>query len=191
MSVPIDRELLTQAVIVLGVCFGAWMALVQPRAGRMARLEADLERSARETAVLRDAPIEPVAGRVAELRQRCETIADRSRLSRDTARLVSVVVGLAAEERVELSSLQPRLETPDPHRAATDLTRVDLTVQGEYERLASFLGRLDAAGAWLRTLSVQIVPGSRPGTASMQVTCQALGFALPDAVSLVRAGAPR
>jgi hypothetical protein len=182
VSLSIDRETLTHAAIVLGACSGTWMAVVRPEADRLAEVETAIAEARQRTAAAMTAPVEPLADRAPRVNSSAAEIAARSRLARDSARLVGLVMDLAAASGVEVRTIQPQLEPAQPGRRHA-ATRVDIGFEGAYGQAVVFLAGLEGAAAYLRMSSVQITPGKGPGSASVQVTCQTLGFDLPEAIA--------
>ena len=189
MSVPVDREFITQAIIVLGACLGSWISFVQPKAEKLHQVEAVVEQGRMQAAARNHASIEKIANYAPKLRARCDEIELRSRLSRDSAVLYGQIMALATDAGVNVKNLQPRVErdVPGVRMAAT---QIDMTVEADFERIAAFLESLDTIGAYLRQSSLQITPAGRGDKpyAVVQVSCEALSFKVPEAMAQVRGG---
>jgi type II secretory pathway component PulM len=183
MNLPIDREFLTQAVVAFGACLGGWMMLVDPKVDQLHELEAAIQQGRARSAEMSHAAIEKIANQAPTLRARSSEIESKSRLSRDSALLYGRIMDLATGHGVEVKNLQPRVERSGGGEQ-TAVTKIDITVEGDYEQLASLLQSLDEIDAYIRQSAVQLTPtqrGERP-TALMQLTCDALSFPLPEAV---------
>ena len=189
MSVPVDREFITQAIIVLGACLGSWVIFVQPKAEKLHQVEAVVEQGRVQAAARNHASIEKIANYAPKLRARCDEIELRSRLSRDSAVLYGQIMALATDAGVNVKNLQPRVER-DVSGARMAVTQIDMTVEADFERIAAFLESLDTIGAYLRQSSLQITPAGRGDKpyAVVQVSCEALSFKVPEAMAHVRGG---
>ena len=45
MNVPLDRELITQVIVVLGICIGGWMMYVRPKMEEFNTVNAAVQKS--------------------------------------------------------------------------------------------------------------------------------------------------
>lgn len=196
--IPIDRELVMQTVVVLGICLGGWMTYVNAKVKELAGLHEEV---ASKRAVISDEPLKAlqrVSTQVAPMLERAREIERRSRLAGDSAMLFARIMELATVSAVEVINLQPRVERQSKDRRRggkgevdVGVTRIDITVKGGYESLASFVGSLDAIGTFLRLSQVQVSPVESHGEplAVMQLTAQALSFQLPRPVEAMRGAA--
>jgi Tfp pilus assembly protein PilO len=184
MSLPVDREFITQAIIALGACLGGWMFFVQPKAEEVRALDADITKlRARSTGPSHEA-VEQIAKQAPKLRDRCIEIEARGAMAKDTSLLYGQVMSLAKEHDVQVRNLRPGEQKPGRTKSVI-ATRIDMTAEGEYEQIAEFLGALDGIRAYLRTTSVQIAPTKRVGGsyAVVQLGFEALQFRLPKVVT--------
>ncbi len=187
MKLPLDREMLTQVAVVVGVCLGGWMVLVQPRVQELSELEAANEARRQFAASFKAMPTELVADQTDRLNVLCDDIEARSRLSADTAQLFGLIMALAAEQHVEVRNLQPRVESV-PGSKTMSITKIDMSADGDYAALTGFLSALQHLRANVRTWSAQITPASDKDKriASMQLGCETLSFTLPEVVQKLR-----
>ena len=181
MSLGIDRDFLTQGAIALALCLGGWMFLVRPQSEELRLLESEIARWKAVVATTDRAAIERVVSLAPSLRQTADEIAARG-LMADSYQIYKRVQALAETCSVAVNNLRPG---PDPGRAkdkAFTASRVDMTVDGEYENIARFLEGLDRMGAYLRPVSVQLTPtkAETPTFTSMQLSFELLRFTLPD-----------
>lgn len=185
MSVPIDREFIVQAFIVLSLCVGGWMFLVEPAAKELSELDAVIAEQRRLAASMDHSTLEDIAKNAPVIRQRAREIYAAGHFSKDSSALYGLISSLAKEHEVKVKNLRPGVE----HQMGTKdnpfiVTRIDMTVDGDYERIARFLESLDGIGAYLRPVSVQIAPSkSQEGSHTvMQLGFEAMRFNLADSL---------
>ena len=180
MNLAPDREFLTQGSIALSLCLGGWMFFVRPASEELRLLESEIAQRKVHIASTDQAAVERVAGFAPALRRRAEEIEARGHLA-DSSQVYGCVKTLAEAHSVAVNNLRPG---PDPQRGrdkSFTATRVDMTVDGEYENIAMFLDGLNRMGAYLRPVSVQLTPtrGPTPTFTSMQLSFEVLRFSLP------------
>ena len=184
MSLPIDREFVMQAAIVLGACLGGWMFLVQPKAVEIQELEASNQTLRAEAAALSHLSVEEIARAAPALRQRSTEIEARSAFAQNTSQLYGRIMDLAKKHDVQIKNLRPGDQKVGRDKLLT-VTRIDMTAGGEYERVADFFEAIDGIGAYVRAVSVQIAPTKQTSGGSytvIQLGFEVLQFNLPKAV---------
>jgi len=183
VSLPIDRETITQTAIALGACLGGWMFLVQPKAVALREVDASIQKLRAQSSALSHLSVEPIAREAPKLRERIEEIEAKGAFAKDTSQLYGRIMSLAKAHDVQVKNLRPGDQKAGRDQTMT-MTRIDMTAEGEYERLAEFLGALDGIGAYMRTTSVQIAPTKRAGGSYtiMQLGFEVLQFHLPKVV---------
>ncbi len=188
MRVLIDREFVVHAVVALAVCLGAWMFFVNPKVQQLHEVEAMIEQRRAPFSVMNDAVIEQLAIQAATIRARSDEIESRGRLAADTALMYGLIMSLAEEHGVQVQALRPQVESKSRLDQRIVATRIDVTMKGSFEKIASFLGALDGAPAYIRPYSLHITPNQQDGRplVRMRLGCEALSFALPEAVAGVR-----
>ncbi len=188
MSLPVDREFLTQAVIVMGACLGGWMMFVQPKAEAMRVTEANIATYEGQIDARNALVMDGIADRAPALRARCDEIASKNAFAEDSSLLYGRVMSLAKEMDVQVKNMRPGLERKVGRDDVIAVTRIDVTVEGEYERMARFLDALNGIEAYLRQTSVQISPTKRQDNdiAIMQLGFEAVRFTLPKAMAQLR-----
>jgi Tfp pilus assembly protein PilO len=183
MGLPVDREFITQSAIALGACLGGWMFFVQPKAEELHTLETSLRQLRSRPTVMSHDSFEQIAKLAPKLRERSNEIAARGAVAEDTSQLYGRIMNLAKEHDVQVKNLRPGDHKAGKEKTVT-VTRIDMTAEGEYERIAEFFEALDGIGAYLRTASVQIAPTKRAGGSYtvMQLGFEVLQFRLPKMV---------
>ncbi len=192
MSLPIDKELVTQAVVVFSACFGGWMALVQPKADAVRASEINIATYESQIRAQDTLVLDGMADKAPALRSRTEEIAGRNAFAGDSSVLYGRIMSLAKELDVQVKNMRPGMERKVGRDDVIAVTRIDVTVEGEYERMARFLDGLNGIEAYLRQTSVQISPTKRQDNdiAIMQLGFEAVRFTLPKAVTELRGMKP-
>jgi len=186
MNDVLTRELLAQAVIVLAICVGGWMMLVQPAAEELAKIENEIAQSRAAATGLNQDAIEKLANRMNDLRQRVQTVQRRSRLDADSSRLYGLIMKLARENGVIVRRLQPGSGREMSADGLIGRTNIEVAAEGGYEQVAAFLDAVGNLDGFIRPVSLTLTPrhGDAGGQlASAVFSCQALSFTLSEALS--------
>lgn len=176
----LDREFISQLVIVLAVCAGAWMMLVQPKTAELARLERQLAETAQTSALSSQEGIEALADRFASYRRQLDTIRRRNAVAEDASSLYATVMRLATDSQVRVQAMQPTPAReqvsgkPEPVKAA----RLEMTLSGSFENIAKFIDRVAEIDAFIRPSSLQLIPIDNPQerAVSARFACDVLAF---------------
>lgn len=187
MSLPIDREFVTQAVVVLGACLGGWMVFVQPKAEELAKVEGVIATQVAQAATVDHATIELVANLAPKIRARCDEIDEQNRIATDSSLLYGRIMDVATREGIKIKNLRPTVDRAGA-QAEKSITRIDVTGEGDFEHIAAFFAGLNEIGTPIRAVSVQLTPTKREGESSavLQLGCEAVRFALPKSVDQFR-----
>lgn len=186
MNDVVNRDLLAQLVIVLAVCVGGWMILVQPAAQKLAEIESAIDQSKVAATGLNQDGIEKLAGRMDDLRQRVRAVERRNHLNADSSHLYGQIMNLAREHEVTIRRLQPGSGRELSSDGLTGRTNIEIAVEGDYQKVAAFLSVVGKMDGFIKPVSLIISP--RQGEmgedlTSALYTCQALNFTLSDALS--------
>lgn len=182
----IDREFISQVMIVLAICAGAWMMLVQPKAGEMARLERQLAQAAHATADSPQDGLEAMAARFVASKKNLTEIQRRNIQAEDTSSLYATIMRLASETNVRVQALQP---TPprqsNGRQEAVRVARLEMTLSGPYENVARFLDRVGEIDAFVRPSALQVIPIDEPAAqkVSARYACDVLAFTLDETLA--------
>ncbi|MCI0363377.1 MAG: type 4a pilus biogenesis protein PilO [Phycisphaerales bacterium] len=191
MNINIPRELAAQAVIVLAVCIGAWIAVVKPRAAELVQLEQTISESSSSLNSMSPETVENLQRKIASVQKRVAQVKLHNQLADDSSRLYGLVMDLADEHRVQVQRLQPGLELKKANAESQFAAmKLDLTVEGRYEAVAAFLEQITNLEAFIRPVSLQITPTTVDGTptATAEFGCEVLSFALAEPLMGVKAG---
>ena len=186
MNLSFDRDFIIQAFIVVCICVGGWMFLVQPGDTELRALDAVIADRRDVTGSMNHANVEEIANQATVIRARVREIYTAGHFSKDSSALYGRITALAKQHEVKVKNLRSGDEQQmgdKGHMFA--VTRVDMTVDGEYEQIAMFLASMDEMGAHLRQVSVQIAPSrSQFGSWTvMQLGFEAIRFNLPESLT--------
>lgn len=189
MNFPIDRQLVVHFVLAVAVCLGGWMTFAKPKLGELRELQTAIARNRRVMAVdPRD--VEDIGQKTARLAARAALINTRSRTSGDSSKLYGVITSLARTHGVRVPSLDPGAGP----RASADVpvaaTRVELTVEGGYESVASFLHALDGIAGFVRPVALSLTPFERNNEPAVRAryVCESVNFHVPEALAAIQGG---
>ncbi len=185
MSLPIDRDFVIQAFIVVCVCVGGSMFLVKPGDKELRELDAVIAAQRDIAGSMSHANVEEIANSAPVIRKRAGEIYAAGHFSTDSSALYGRITALAKQHGVKVENLRPGDEQQRGKEGRTfAVTRVDMTVVGEYERIAMFLASMDEIDAYLRRVSVQIAPsrGQVGSMTVMQLGFEAIRFDLPESL---------
>lgn len=185
MGLPIDRDLIVQAFIALSFCVGGWMFLVEPGARELRELDAISKQQSRIAESIDYVSLQKSADKAPQLRHRTRDIFAAGQFATDSSALYSRITDQSKEHDVRVKNLRPGIERQmgeEGHRFV--VTRLDMTVEGDYEQIARFLEAMDEIGAYLRPVSVQIAPskGESGSSTVMQLGFEVIRFDLPESL---------
>ena len=182
MRVPTDRDFIIQACIALGFCIGGWIMFVKPQVQSMSRLEAEIVQIESQSARVSNAVFEKIAAQAPRLRRRGQDIRAKGALAKDSAALYGQIRTVATEHDVQIKNVR---RGPDQEHVVGGTTfvvqRVDMKVEGEFERIARFLEALNSIETYLRPVSLQVSPttGGNGSYTVMQFGFESVRFNLP------------
>lgn len=185
MSLPIDRDSVIQAFIALSLCVGGWMFFVEPGARQLRELDAISKKQRFIASSIDYENLRESADMAPMIRRRARVIFAKGNYSTDLSALYDRITAQAEVHDVQVKNLRPGDERQMGVKGHSFVvTRIDMTVEGDYERIARFLEAMDEIGAFLRAVSVQIAPSKREGDSGtvMQLGFEAMRFNLPESL---------
>jgi len=191
MTASIDRQLIAQLVIVYGVCFGAWMLLVDPKATALRKVQAELEASQQRPVLLEQESIEVMAGRMGDVRERLIEIDRLNRMAEDSSELYTAIMDLADENGVTVQLVQPGRVHPATEDSSVSASQFNVTVEGLYGSVAEFLDAVGDLDGFIRPRHLSLTPIDmrEEDTILARFTCEALHFELPGPLAHMVKGA--
>ncbi|MHC4446898.1 MAG: hypothetical protein ACYSXF_03710 [Planctomycetota bacterium] len=187
MSVPIDRELIVHFVLAVAVCLGGWMTFAKPKLAELREVQASVARN-RRIAPVDPKATEDIGQKTAWLAARADVINTRSRTSGDSSQLYGVITSLARSHGVHVPSLDPGSGPRASADAPIAATRVELTVEGKYESVASFLHALDGIAGFVRPVALSLTPFERNDEPAVRAryVCESVNFHVPEALAAIQ-----
>lgn len=187
----LDREFLLKIVIILIVSFGAWLLIVHPKVKELEEIHVMLETVSQLGG---DSSNASVTSLIVQMRGGREMIGEVEKLNSftlNTSNLYGLISSIGARNDIVVQSLNPG----NDHRRTTgngySYTRIDMTLDGTYRNIASFIHDMKDLPGFIRPTSLSITPGSdsSQATAIANFSCEAIIFQLPAVLTEI-GGAP-
>ncbi len=187
MNFPIDRQLIVHFVLAVAVCLGGWTTFAKPKLGELRELQKTIARNRRVAAVDPRA-VEDIGQKMAWLAARAAPINTRNRTSGDSSQLYGVITSLARSHGVRVPSLDPGSGPRASAEKPVAATRVELTVEGGYESVASFLHALDGIAGFVRPVTLSLTPFERNDEPAVRAryVCESVNFHVPEALAAIQ-----
>lgn len=187
----IDRDMIVQIIIGAGICIGAWLFLVRPKVEEVHVLEAKLQEISASPVAMDHSAIDDLARRVAAVKQSVNTIVAQNDLGRDSSRLYGLIMQLAEKHGVQVQRINPGMPDNSPNRdQSVQVAKFDLTVQGEYERLARFMEAVENMDGFVRAVTLTLSPmkADQQRLVQARFVCEAVSFELPAQLEAMAGG---
>lgn len=191
MNGPLDRQLIAQIIIILAICAGGWMMIVQPQIDELTRLQATIAEIRNSQVPMGEGTIEQMADELAKVRDRFQRIETRNEFAGDSTRIYGLIMDLADEHGVTVQRLDPGSDQRSADEdAPVNVTTLDMTIEGGYEQVAIFLESVEHLEGFIRPLTLTLTPREEEGRSFVEArfACQALRFALPDVLTAMVGG---
>ena len=185
MSGVVDRQMIAQVVIMLAVCVGGWMMIVEPKVEEITELEASIAEASADPALASGDNVEQLAQRMIDMRERARRIERRSALAKDSSRLYSAIMDMVAEHGVIVHRLDPASDRRMSSDDAMGVTTFNMNVEAGYEQLAKFIDALERMEGFVRPTMVTVNPVRSEGEARVEarIVCEAMHFTAPEALA--------
>lgn len=191
MNGPLDRQLIAQIIIILAICAGGWMIIVQPQIDELTRLQATIAEIRNSQVPMGEGTIEQMADELTKVRDRFRRIETRNEFAGDSTRIYGLIMDLADEHGVTVQRLDPGSDQRSADEdAPVNVTTLDMTIEGGYEQVAIFLESVEHLDGFIRPLTLTLTPREEEGRSFVEArfACQALRFALPDVLTAMVGG---
>jgi len=186
MNGVFDRRMVAEFIILLAVCVGAWMMIVEPKAAELRELEASVAAVEQNPAMNNHGAVKHMASRLDDVRDRARAIARQNEFGRDSSRIYGIIMSLAKEHGVTVDRLDPGASRGGGAGANTvQVSSFDLRVQGRYEAMAAFLSAIENVDGFVRPMQLTLTPRGTVGNESVEARfmCEALTFTMPEALT--------
>ncbi len=183
-----EREIIAQSLIVLAICVGGWMLLVQPKVEELGELEQVLQERLADASMTDQSAIKEMADQLEDIRQQAQTVKQKNRLGSESSESYSMLMSLAEDRGVLVKSLQPGTDQETSNDGSVTRTRIEMTLEGEYEKIARFLKGVEELSGYISPVSLSISPKQHEGLPIVvaRYTCEALTFTLPDNLDVLQ-----
>ena len=176
------RQVVAQMVIIVGICMGAWIIVVQPQSAKLRRLQGEI----RQTSMVANRPTQAQLDETkAALDVRLKALQQRNDLSSDSSALYARVMSLARECDIVVQTVRPGgKERSGSTKAQYSTAKIDIIVDGTFERVAAFVSAIERIPAFLRPVEMSISPTERAGQGSVtvRIVFEALSFNVPESL---------
>ncbi|MHC5002831.1 MAG: hypothetical protein ACYTJ0_06875 [Planctomycetota bacterium] len=182
MSLAINRDLIAQVIIILAVSIGGWMMFVEPAMRELSRLEGEIAGAATSAPAISQATVEMAAARIGEIREWVGEVRRRNVEAADSTTLYGKIMKLAADHGVVVRQLQPNTDDRDGDEGPIEVSRLEMTLEGGFEQVATFIDEIDGIGGFLRPSSLQLAPMVRDDRqlVGARFVCESLRFTLGE-----------
>jgi len=192
MNFAIDRETIAQVVIILALCLGGWMMIVEGRIDELAELGATIAEATANPLLEQEGTLDEMVGQLDGVRGRLHRIEKMNGFARDSSRMYSLIMDLAEEHGVVVQRLDPGSgpRRSEAEETAVSVTTFDMTVTGGYEQIASFLDAVASLTGFVRPVALTLTPRQDDSGERVEArfACEAVSFALPDALAVMLGG---
>jgi Tfp pilus assembly protein PilO len=184
-----DRRVLAEVVVILAVCVGGWMMMVEPSARALRETEAEIE-AARANPILssRDMIVR-MASRMSGVREEVRAVEEKSALGRDSSKMYGLVMQTAKAHGVTVHRLDPGgahgARGTSPKVGAADAATFDMRLAGSYEAIASFLSAIEEMNGFVRPRSLRLTPSGDEAhpLVDAEFTFEAMSFTIPPSLA--------
>jgi len=179
----LDREFLLKIVIILIVSLGGWLLLVHPKVKELEAIHAMLDTVSNLGTESSNASVTSL---IAQMRGGREMIGEVEKLnsfSLNTSNLYGLISSIGARHDIIVQSLNPGNDNRHNTENGYSYTRIDMTLDGSFQNIASFIHDMKGLPGFIRPISLTITPGSDGNQAIANYSCEAIFFQLPDALT--------
>jgi len=189
MTFRFDRDLVVRIIIGFSLTAGAWIFFSQPRAAELSRLEKKVSEFHKRTSAIGIAASEQVVRNVQAIRKQLDQISARNAVSQDSSILYGLIKDLALHHDVHVQKLQPTPEPPNKRNDMITISKVVMTVQGDYEQIANFIDSLQEFGGQVRPMSIHLgaLPSQSNEMVNVRLACDVISFELPESLVQMQA----
>ncbi|MCP3905772.1 MAG: type II secretion system protein M [Planctomycetes bacterium] len=180
-----DRRTVAEFIIILAVCVGAWMLIVEPKVAELGELEASIAEADRNPVLQNQGAVKHMASQLDSVRQRVRAIAQQNEFGRDSSSIYGLIMSMAKEHGVTVDRLDPGSSRAGGNGESVQVASFDMRVQGRYEPMAAFLDAIENIDGFVRPVRLTIAPRGTAGEELVEARfmCEALTFTMPEALT--------
>ena len=190
MSIALDRETIAQLIIILALCVGGWMMLIEPRVDELHELQVKIREATANPLLASPDSLDDMVRQLEGVRGRLQRIRNQNQFASDSSYMYSRIMDLAEANAVTVLRLNPGSKQRDKAEAQGEgasvrVTSFDMTVTGQYESIALFLESVDDLAGFVRPVSLTLTPrqGEEGEWVEARFACEAVSFTLPEALA--------
>lgn len=181
-----NRALASQGIIVLAVCVGGYMVLVDPARRQAAAAAGQAESIAaqvREAESLRD-QVPMLSAALEKTKKDVKDIAESGKLARDERELFAAVMAMADGTGIRVEQLSPAKTatvSADSADARDTVVAYSITATGNYGQVAAFLRGLRTGLGFTNLRSVRLTPTPEENAPVVRAVIETEHFAFDPA----------
>lgn len=180
----LDREFISQIVIILAISLGGWIIFVHPKAVALRETYAVLGTNVSFDSTQSGKSIEGLSSKIRSGRKLIDEISYLNSLADDTTLLYGLISELGARHEVLIKSLNPGSEIRYEESRGFTYTRIEMILEGRFEKIGSFIQAVNELPGFIRPQSLVLKPGvSKDGEHTLaNYSCDLLHFEVPEAL---------
>ena len=183
MNIVIDRQLAAQIMIMLAICVGGWMMIVEPKLNEINKLEATIAEATANPMLAAQQSVEDMADELQTVRDRLGWIEAQNNFAGDSSQIYGLVMDLAEKHSITVQRLDPRSDRgADDEEKTVHVMGFNMMVRGEYIQVAEFMRALEGLSAFISPMTVRLAPAEIDGRTVVEarIDCESVSFMVPD-----------
>ena len=183
MNIVIDRQLVAQILIMLAICIGGWMVIVEPKLNEINKLEATITEATTNPMLTAQRSVEDMADELQSVRDRLVWIEAQNNFAGDSSQIYGLVMDLAEKHSITVQRLDPGSDRDaDDEEKTVRVMSFNMLVRGKYIQVAEFMRALEDLSAFICPMTVRLAPAEIDGRMVVEahIDCEAVSFTMPD-----------
>jgi len=186
MNLSLDRKFVIETLVILGVCFGAWMFIVGSKRTELRELEVTINEAKQNPLLINATSVERMADQFLDIGERVEEIENQSSFGQDSSHMYDLITQLATEHNLIMHRLDPGTRdgaSDSPVQRST----FNMRIEGTYRHVANFIDAVGGIDGFIRPVSLGLTP-TTDGAGMVQAlfSCEALSFTVPEVLASAR-----
>lgn len=178
----LDREFISQIIIILAISLGGWIIFVHPKAVALRETYAVLGTDVSFDSTKSGQAIEGLSIKISSGRKLLDDIEFLNNLADDTTLLYGLISDLGARHDILVKSLNPSSDIRHAESRGFTYTRIEMILEGRYEKIGSFIQAVNELPGFIRPKSLVLKPGiSKDGEHTLaNFSCDLMHFEIPE-----------
>jgi len=183
MAWALNRETVVHITIVLAVCVGGWVMVVDPMIAEVKALEATVAEVSQQINPDEHSNLARIVGQIKSFHSRIKQVVVFNRLSKNPPQFYEAVMALAQKHGVTVDRLIANsIETGDQSTAVDQVTTCKIVVVGGYDHVGRFLRAMGGLDGFIRPVALTVMPinDAEAGRVHAHYDCELVCFSIPD-----------